>query len=238
MQRSRVLITRAAEDAHLLRDGVIRIGAEPICVPLLQRVFLPIDRTALSAMRPDWYVFTSQWAVDALVRSDLVSLLNSSKIAAVGQQTARALTQHGLEVQFTPSVSTSASLFQELPLNTGDCIVHPRGDLASQQDIRTWVPTHIRIHTPVVYQNVVPQSAFQDLDAQRPFDVVTLCSSSAASRFNDWRIRQPRIPPPMCIAIGPTTAATCHQLGLPVASIATPHTIDGVLDALRSFLVP
>lgn len=237
MHRSRVLITRAAADAPSLRDGVIRLGAQPICVPLLERVFLPIDRATLSALRPDWYVFTSQWAVDALVRTGLVSLLNSSKVAAVGQHTARALTQHGIAVQFTPSISTSASLFQELPLNTGDCIVHPRGDLASQEDVRTWVPTNIRLHTPVVYQNVVPQNAFRDLDEQHPFDVVTFCSSSAASRFNEWRIRQPDIPPPMCIAIGPTTAATCHQLGLPVASVATSHTVAGVLDALRTFLV-
>ena len=42
--------------------------------------------------------------------------------------------------------------------------------------------------------------------------------------------------PPVVVCIGPVTAATARDAGLPVTTVADPHTVDGLLAALVAAL--
>jgi uroporphyrinogen-III synthase len=42
--------------------------------------------------------------------------------------------------------------------------------------------------------------------------------------------------PPVVACIGPVTAATCAEHGVPVTVVAAEHTIDGLVDALAGAL--
>ena len=231
-----VLITRAAGDAIPLRDGVHRLGGRAICIPLLAGKLVPHPERFALFPSATWYVFTSKWAVDALDSPSFRNHLKTVNVAAVGPKTSEALADRGIPVVFTPRTYTSEALFRELPLKDGDIVIYPMGNLSSAGPIEQWVSCDIHLHTPVVYENAIPEHAFSQLSKAQPFDIVTLCSSSAAKRFHSWWIRQEHTARPVVIAIGPSTAATCVGLGLTVEAIAKPHNIAGLLDALRPYI--
>jgi uroporphyrinogen III methyltransferase/synthase len=70
-----------------------------------------------------------------------------------------------------------------------------------------------------------------------PADIVTFTSSSTVQGYvNCLAGRSPVewLQKSQVVCIGPITAATARELGLPVHAVASVYTIDGLLDALKS----
>ena len=85
-----------------------------------------------------------------------------------------------------------------------------------------------------VYRTVTAAPASEDLDRVRggAVDAITFTSSSTVTNFCDIVGRLPD-PQPLVVSIGPVTSATARERGLRVDIEAEPHTLPGLVAALR-----
>jgi uroporphyrinogen-III synthase/uroporphyrinogen III methyltransferase/synthase len=119
----RVLVTRAAHQAGKLSEGLRRLGAEPVEVPVLE-IRPPASFDLLdSALRQldsyDWLILSSANAVRALAERAAalgVAIVQPLrlKIAAIGDATASAARSAQLQVAFVPEAYVAESLVKGL----------------------------------------------------------------------------------------------------------------------------
>jgi uroporphyrinogen III methyltransferase/synthase len=247
----RLLVTRAREQAselvHLLREQ----GAAVQEIPLA-RFAWPEDCSALDAAlgaldQFAWLAVTSANAVE-FTWNRLRHLgrdaraLGHLRLAAVGPATARALEAHGLHADLIPDTADSEHLARAL--TTWAAVAGPaakRTILIPQADnARPLLRTALaaagwQVATPVAYA-AVPVIPEWDLDHEQPPDGITFASSATVERFLAWATRERtrawvaggcRL-----YAIGPQTAATLHQHGLPIAGVAADASIPGLVAAV------
>lgn len=138
--RKRIVVTRAAAQSEGLCELLLARGAEPILFPLIR--ILPIEDfalldAALRKLRPgDWIAFTSQNAVDSVVRRARMLHLDffcelDVQVAAVGPATQQALRIAGVEVTYPATTHDGDSLARELGERVrGRVVLLPRSDIA------------------------------------------------------------------------------------------------------------
>jgi hydroxymethylbilane synthase len=134
----KVLITRAREDAAEFFKG--RLGQlEPIYYPVFQIVpkfdKTRIGRVAANIDKYDWIVFTSKNAVKIfldILADRKIEIAPRTRIAAVGQRTARLLKIRGVAVAFVPARESGEGLLDELPshMKKGERVLLPQGEEA------------------------------------------------------------------------------------------------------------
>lgn len=223
----RVLLTRAAEQNDEVAAKLRAAGVEVVELPAIA-----VEPTG--AALPDlaayaWVVFTSANGVRTAKHDG-----PWPRVAAVGASTASAAAQAGLTVAFRPSEPRGAVLGAELPVDPGDRVLLLRSDLA-----RPELPAALRargatVDEVVVYRTVPrvePAPAIADELRGGHIEAVLVASPSAArglanacgTAFHE-RTR--------VVAIGPTTAAAAHDVGLPVHAIADEPSADGLLAAI------
>jgi uroporphyrinogen-III synthase len=119
---------------------------------------------------------------------------------------------------------------------TGQRILLPRADIARPALANGLRAMGAQVQDVAAYRTVKgtpPPAAFDALRAG--VDVVTFTSSSTIRNFvsltNGLDYGRP-----LMACIGPVTAATAHEVGLPVDVVAKEYTIDGLLEALKSAL--
>ncbi len=223
----RVLITRAAEDALGLAHVLVRMGHQPVLVPLLQRLWC-IDELASLRTRPfDWIVVTSAAAADVLAAA-APGAWPDAKIGAVGPTTARRLVAIGRPPDVVPTEQLGVRLVTAMGDLQGRSVLYPRGDLTPPATADALRNAGALLTEVVAYRNVAPPGHAERLAAALPVDVTPLLSGSAAKRLRAaWS--GPVDALGQIIAIGPSTAEVAAQVGLPVHDVATPHTLEGVL---------
>ncbi|MFT7521530.1 MAG: uroporphyrinogen-III synthase [Kiritimatiellia bacterium] len=224
----RVLVTRAAEDAGPLVRALRAEGLQPVCVPLLQRVYrVDAVRRAWASSEHDLVVFTSAAAVVASQRAGVSPRCDA---AVVGPKTASAAINAGWRVVAQPSTALASELLTSLSEHRARRIFYPRADLAPD-DVRRGLEALNAVVTEVVaYDNRLPNEAADQLRRCWPVDVVTLLSGSAARRFSS--ILPDESVDIQVVAIGPSTARVASQAGLTVSVVADPHTVEGVVAAV------
>jgi len=220
----RVLITRAAEDAHTLADPLREHGLVPVIVPLVSRVHRVQDVARAAARGHEGWVLTSAAVVPALARVDV----RPRWIAAVGPATARAARAAGLTVDLVPETATAAELARALGDRTGQRALYPRAQVASPGTLQALRATGAEIEDVVAYVNEEPAGAAEALAAVWPVDIVTLLSGSAARRL------AAHMPPPWASSprvevIGPRTERSARRAGIQVHAVASPHTVSALI---------
>jgi uroporphyrinogen III methyltransferase / synthase len=236
----KVLVTRSREQAAELCQQLEALGAEPVELPLLR--IEPIDDGSSPALTGpyDWVLFTSTNAVSSfwrqLERSDRDwRALGAARIGAVGPATCQALLDHHLRPDFVPSRYEAAEILAQFP----DALAGKRVLLPRAQEAPAALPEGLRaaganVEIRVVYRNVIDGTGAlevrQQLDSGA-LDAVTFTSSSTVRYFHQLF---PEINLSACIVacIGPSTAATARELGLPVTVVAREHTVAGLMEAL------
>ncbi len=132
----RVLVTRAAGQAHELISALRGAGLEPIAVPAIAVDIDPprgeLDTAAGLLHTYAWVVITSANGARAILKAAerILTELGASAWAAIGPATSRVLEHEGIEVHLQPSQSNSRAMAAELPLVPGDRVLVVRGDLA------------------------------------------------------------------------------------------------------------
>jgi uroporphyrinogen-III synthase len=227
----RVLVTRErpGDLAGLLESR----GATVIHLPLIA-VVDPVDggralREELSRLDAyDWLVVTSPAGAERV--GDAARSMPSLRLAAVGTATARVFRERsGRAVDLVPAAQRAQvladTMIAEMP--------SPQRVLIAQADIAA--PTlaaalqeagHV-VTTVTAYRTV---ACHADDNAARDADAVLFASGSAVESW--WRTFG-AVTPPLVVAIGPTTAAVAHRLGLKVSAVAADHSLDGLVTELE-----
>jgi uroporphyrinogen-III synthase len=239
----RVVVTRAGEQAGPLSVRLAAAGATVVELPTIAIVD-PADGGAglRSALREpwDWVVVTSP---NGAARTVAAAGGRASALAlawaAVGPGTAAALAAAGVAPALVPERFVAEGLLESFPAPPVD---HAgRVLLAQAEAARPVLADGLRkrgweVTTVVAYRTVeVPPSADQAA-AARDADAIAFTSASTARSFARGLGADRRVPP--AVAIGPITADAARALGLEVAAVADPHTVEGLVDALIGLLGP
>ncbi|HEX6255772.1 MAG TPA: uroporphyrinogen-III C-methyltransferase [Euzebyales bacterium] len=242
----RVLVPRTRQQASQLSARLRALGGEPVEAPtiaieptrapeaLAQRVAEVADGAY------DWIALTSVNGVaalwDQIIALDAdARLLSRVRLAAVGSGTAAALARHGLVADLVPERYTTRGLADALiAADDPSRVLLPRADIATP----TLAQALLEADWDVVEVEAYRTRRVDGLDADAhdalragAIDVVAFASSSTVRNLVDL-LDGPLHDSVRVASIGPVTSETCRQLGLRVDAEATPHDIDGLVDAV------
>jgi uroporphyrinogen III methyltransferase/synthase len=231
----RVVVTRARAQASSLVEKLRALGAETIELPAIE-IAAPADGgEALRAATPasyDWVVFTSVNAVErtfAGLRD--ARAFGRAQVAAVGPGTAGALTARGVVADLVPASAVAEALVEAFPAGAGRVLLPQaaaaRRVLADGLRAKGWT-----VDVVEAYRTVAARPTDDALAAAAKADAIAFTSSSTVT---SWLALGATIPP-VVACIGPVTAATAAEHGVPVTVVATEHTVDGLVDALVAAL--
>ena len=239
-----VVVTRPVEGASELAAMLEAAGAETVVMPLIEivdvatvdEVVAAIDRLA----HGDWVVVASAHAArrvaDPLNR--LLAELGGTglRVAAVGATTAAALPRADLVAE-RQSADGLLEVFPAAPAPGPDGRASRALVAQARDGARTltagltalgWSVERLDTH---VSRPVRPSAGLQ-LAVLRA-DAVAFTSGSQARA---WAAAMGDAAPPVVVAIGPQTARDVEDSGLKVSSVATDHSLSGVVAAIiRAF---
>jgi len=244
----RILVTRARSQASQLSARLRSMGAAPIEFPTIEIIppndWTPLEMAIERLAAYDWAIFTSvngvQFFWQQLERTGKDSrAFAGCRLAAIGPTTAEALARRGLRADLVPAEYVAEAILAEIGSVAGKRVLLPRADIARPTLAEGLRSAGAVVDEIVAYQTVQGsgESAAhirqQLLDGH--IDVITLTTSSPVRNLVMSLAPFPPLPEHTTIAcIGPVTADTARELGLPVQVVAAEHTIDGLVAALVS----
>jgi uroporphyrinogen III methyltransferase/synthase len=249
----RIVLTRAREQAGEFARLLAAYGAEPITAPTIALVPPPswdlLDQAIGRLSGYAWLIFTSVNGVAPfmerlkLARKDVRALAHV-QIGAIGPRTAEELARYGLTADVVPSEFQAEGMVAAMSQHDlrGARILIPRAEVA-----REMLPEQLRmkgatVDVVPVYRTVVPEAGLSRLKQQiqaGAIDVVTFTSSSTVSNFVELiggREEARRMAGKTTIAcIGPITARTAEEHGLPVTIMPGENTVPALAQAIARF---
>lgn len=239
-----VLVTRPAEQAAPLVRELERRGARVLVAPTIR--LIPARSAALTAAlkeltagRFDWITLTSAATVDVL-RDRLASPRDvRAQVAAIGDGTAAAFRRWARrDPDLQPTTFTTTALARAFPRGSGR-VLTARADIAPEglEDAlvrKGWAAVRVVAYR-TLFATSLPREA-RDALRRGEVDAVTFTSASTVRGFVNVLGAAKGTPKVVCI--GPVTAASARAAGLRPASVAKPHTIEGVVTALERALPP
>ena len=237
----RILLTRAKPDdaiARALRTAGAQVDA------LALTVSTPLDSAQLDAARARladgayaWVVFSSWRAARAVVSGLPRARSHGTRIAAVGEATARWISDHaGVSADMTGAGSAAALLeCFPAPASGARSVLIPRSAAAPDTLPDGLRSLGWRVEAVDAYTTTPADAADIDADIAGNFragryDAVVLTASSQA------RALPPLLGPPppstRVVTIGAPTAATARGKGIAVAAQASSPTPDAIVRAL------
>lgn len=239
-----VLVTRPRQRAGELAAMLRERGAVPLLAPAVELRPAPpgpLERAArgLKAGEFSWIAFTSRAGVEAM-GSHLPHPPARPKVAAVGDGTAAALRELGVEPDLVPPSFTTDALSRAFPEGRGNVLL-ARADIApdgleSAIEAKGWTPVRVDAYRTRHSTRMPPPVAAALRDGR--VDAITFTSASTVDGFmrmggdeRDGRRRRPKV-----VCIGPVTARAARNAGLKVDAVASPHTIEGLVAAVEKAL--
>ena len=250
---TRVLVTRARDQAAELADQLAAVGADPVIAPMI-RILPPEDRDPLLRAAGaldgfDWVVFTSANAVDALMQAVVetggdVRSLKGPLLCAVGSATADQLTRYGIRVDLVPNEYRAEALASALAAQGSlqDVrVLLPRADIGREVLAESLRQGGAQVTDIVAYRTVLEEPQTKDgpdvyrmlLDGE--LDVVTFTSASAVRNFATifGAEQAADLLSRTCVAtIGPATSEAAARLGIPVTVQASTYTVPALVEAI------
>ena len=247
----RIVITRPRHQARGFGEVLQRSGAEVIYLPVIAIApaedLEALDRSLARLASYDWVIFTSvngvQASLDRLqARQGKIGWPPSTQVAAIGPKTAAVLRSNGIWVDFVPAEYIAEAIPPGLGQLDGKRFLLLRADLA-RPDLADLIESAGGLVDEVTaYRTIPARPEPEALTALRAgVDILTFTSSSTVRNFiailqqADMAYAQ-LSGPPRVACIGPITARTARELGLPVDLIAQEYTVEGLLAALQSGL--
>jgi uroporphyrinogen III methyltransferase/synthase len=246
-----VLVTRTRVQASVLSARLRVLGAEAIELPTIRIAppndWEPLDKEIASLPGYDWIVFTSVNGVrffwERLIGAGHdARALGGVKLAAIGPATAGALEARGLRPDLVPQTYVAEAIAAEMGEIGGQRVLLPRADIARPALVnllRAGKAEVVEITAYCTQRPEVESGELRDLLARST--VATFTSSSTvrnlAAMACEAGLDLARALAQATIAcIGPITAQTARELGLPVHVMAQAYTIDGLVEALVRYL--
>lgn len=212
-----------------------RLRAEPVArAPAVDRAFGEMDRYR-------WVLFTSPAAVahfwrEAADRGLDSRLLGGVRVASLGLATSRALGRRGISPDLATRTYDPAEVAHRIsevtPLQ-GERILFPADDSLPSAIVDVLGAAGARVDRIAIFRTVPEPGRGHPDDFAA--DVVVLPSSSSARYVAAELDLGPRT---RFVAIGPRTARTALDLGLPVHAVAGEHTVGGAVRAVLEVCEP
>ncbi|AGL01509.1 uroporphyrinogen-III C-methyltransferase [Desulfoscipio gibsoniae] len=250
----RVLVTRSREQASNLSRAIEMLGGEPVEFPTIA-IAAPEDNTPLenALARLDeysWVIFTSvngvNYFFDTLRRlNGDIRDLKGLKLCAIGPQTGKALQRFALRVTYIPTEYRAEAIIEGLrnKISTGDRVLLPRADIARKILPEALSRLGARVDEVTAYRTVLGAGSagtVRDMLGNGAIDIITFTSSSTVRNFVTLlEAADPArlVGNALVACIGPITAGTARELGLPVHIEAKEYTINGLLQAILNYFV-
>ncbi|WP_314103375.1 uroporphyrinogen-III synthase [uncultured Frigoribacterium sp.] len=235
----RVLVPRGGKWGDGVSASLRSYGAAPVIAPLIN--FAPAETpellaAALGRLKAgvyEWLVVTSATTVDVLVGNG-IRPIPATRIAAVGETTAAALTLAGYHVDFVPEGDNSArGLVKEWPseLVAGRVLV-PQSDIAEPTLVAGLSARGFDAEFVSAYRTVgvpVTDDVVRDV-ASGDISVLLVTSGSVARQIAAQLAPLPESTVVACI--GPRTAFDARAAGLPVHLIAETRSAAALVEAV------
>lgn len=227
-KKKTILLTRqkGLNEADALR--FTQAGYEVLVCPLLTLRFLSIPKDVQKSLtQADWALFTSQTPVPQIVPL----LSEQTKIAVIGEKTAKAVCKLNREVDFiSPQETKRAFLatFKEVYPQAGR-VFYPKSQLADDY-IETQLQTTAKVTSQVTYLNLPAKDGLKccsKLLQEKAIDGVYLTSPSAAKRFLAVAEETGTTNQLLYFAIGATTQAYLAKRGIASRLISELERVDG-----------
>jgi uroporphyrinogen III methyltransferase/synthase len=245
----RIAITRAREQAGVLREQLTALGAEVIEIATIEirdpASWEPLDSAIRRLEEFDYLLVTSaNGARNFLRRLEACGRpardLKGLTVGAIGPATAMELAKCGVKVDVTPRQYVAERLLEAL----GDRDLHgkafliPRAKVARDVVPRVLTEKGARVEVVAAYETVVPELPPGELRRllTPPPDVITFTSSSTAANFaqlageNDVSELLRGV---VIASIGPITSETIMKLGITVTIEAKESTMPGLVRAIQ-----
>lgn len=247
LQGVSVVITRPRDQSAGLAEKLSALGAAVLAIPTIEVRTCHDSEEMVSAVRElgsyDWVVFTSANGVLSFVKSMQdsevpIEKLASRKLAAIGSETANALSRSAR----APDIVPQRFLAREIPdcmggLN-GRRVLLPRADIADP-----WLPQELarrgaavtQIAAYCIDQNSESSVVKTIRDQKTAPDLITFTSPSTFRGFQSIARRAGReswLRESELVAIGPVTASAVTDAGFEAPLVAEPHTSQGIVSSI------
>ncbi len=211
-----------------------------------------------------WLVFTSANGVRICCERMIalghhVERMRHVRIAAIGPATAAALEQYGLKADIVPGEYMAEGVIAALKNDAEERGVALEGQrvlLARAAEARNVLVSELRqagmivdevaaYFTVAVAHDDEQGQMVEQLLREQQLDILTFTSSSTVRNFMQWLASEKRCVDlvkdkdkirPVIACIGPITAQTARELGLNVTIEAKEFTIDGLVEAIVSYV--
>jgi uroporphyrinogen III methyltransferase/synthase len=232
----RVLVTRAKHQSAGLSNALRQVGAEPVELPTLEIVPLPLDPLRKALAEPwDWVLFTSANTV-RMTSKLFRDVEPMPRVAAIGTATADALAAADIPIDLIPGSFVAEAMLEALVETdvSGSRVLLPVAESA-----RSVLPDGLRaagaiVETVPVYRTVIPKDidpALLEEIRSGNLDVLTFASPSSVR--NTLTLLGGSLPGGVTIAcIGPITEQELVAAGYQVDIVATTSTASGLVEAL------
>ena len=234
----RVLVPRGGKWGDGVAATLRSYGAVPVIAPMIN--FASTEDAAgltdalarLEAGSFDWLVITSATTVDVLVSQRTV-IPESTRVAAVGETTAAALSLAGYRVDFVPEKDNSArGLVKEWSAGDTGPVLIPHSDLAEPTLVAGLAKRGLEVEYVAAYRTVgvtVAENVRTDVASGR-IGALLVTSGSVARQVAAQLAPLPAETIVACI--GPRTAFDARDAGLTVHVIAEARSAAALVDAL------
>lgn len=249
----KVLVPRTKEQAASLSDQLRSYGAVPHEVPTIAveppRTPQQMERAVkgLVTGRYEWIAFTSVNAVKAVREKFEEYGLDARafagiKVAAVGEQTAKALVDFGVKPDLVPSGEQSAAgLLEDWPpydpvFDPIDRVFLPRADIATETLVAGLIELGWEVDDVTAYRTVrasPPPAETREAIKGGGFDAVLFTSSSTVRNLVGIAGKPHNVTVIACI--GPATAKTAEEHGLRVDVLSPEPSVHRLAEALAEF---
>jgi uroporphyrinogen-III synthase len=253
----RVVVTRSADQASRLSEGLRRAGMIPVEVPLIEMRVTDQHRTNLRVAvadlgRFDWVTLTSPNAA-RLFCFEMAGMVGSAQsdrrplsaegfrpqIAVVGPGTAEVVRDFGIAVDLKATTASAEGLLAEMGSLAPARVLCPQAAGARTVLVDSLIDLGWDVTVVVSYETIAVVPTAEVLAEVADCDAIAFASSSSVEA---WAQAHPGVndlstlTPALVVSIGPQTTATATAHGFAVAAEAHPHTIDGLVAAVEAAL--
>lgn len=180
----------------------------------------------------DWLVFSSPAAVHFTL--DQLGASFDGRVACLGEGTAEAARDRGLEVALLPEEATRDGLlesFRRRGESAGRAFV-PMGSAAPEVLPDGLRDLGLEVTAPVVYDNLPEEPAMRAFarDADAGVLAAAAFTSASAVDYGNFALGLPNL---RIYCIGPGTAERARRKGLKPAGVADPPGLEGLVEAIK-----
>lgn len=244
-------ITRPEDQADDIANLVVRLGGEPILMPMIE--VGPVPQSSVAVIQEvlqrvadfDWLIFTSVNGVSEFFRHLFetgrdVRSLGAARLAAIGTSTAERLRSFGLIADLIPAQFRSEALAAELA-SIASCrkVLWIRATRGRNVLPETLTAAGVQVEQLAVYDNRDVSELSPEIVSRiknQSLDWIGLSSPSIARRFADLLQTAGVAPAELqtkLVSISPVTTSTVTACGFNISAEATTQTWAGMIEAIQ-----